>query len=159
MVRVTGFVKLHTWIKILYKFGAYLKYGRVPYQELKQLDPKFIGFPNDITFIVPNYREFLGDRVIFFNFENEFGKIFPYDIPILSNITLLGDINFGKTWITDSNRDFSPNDIKVTDGTYVEVGFGLTRILELGTLRYGWRLNNFNKGYDSFLMFDIGLRI
>ena len=160
LLKVTGSVQLHSMIKILYKFGANLKYGTVPYQELETLDPKFIGFPNDISFICPDYSEFLGDRVMFLNFENEFGKIFPFDIPVLSSITLLGDIGFGKVWITDNNRDFSPRKtFKTTEGTYVEVGFGLTRILELGTLRYGWRLNNFKEGSDTFLFFDIGLRI
>jgi hypothetical protein len=96
---------------------------------------------------------------MFLNFENEFGKIFPYDIPILSSITLLGDIGFGKVWITENNRNFSPRKtFKTTQGTYVEVSIGLTRVLELGTLRYGWRLNNFKEGSDTFLFFDVGLR-
>lgn len=159
-LRVTGSVRFSSFIKILYKAGAYLKYGTVPYQELVTLDPKFLGFPNDISFICPDYSEFLGDRVMFFNFENEFGKIFPFDIPVLSSITLLGDFGFGKTWITESNRDLSPSKaFKSTDGVYMEAGFGLTRILELGTLRYGWRLNNFKEGSDTFLFFDIGIRM
>src|SRR4030095_1503626 len=67
LFKVTGSLQLHSMIKILYKFGANLKYGTVPYQELETLDPKFIGFPNDISFICPDYSEFLGDRVIFLN--------------------------------------------------------------------------------------------
>jgi hypothetical protein len=93
------------------------------------------------------------------NFENEFGKIFPFNIPILSSITLLGDLCFGKTWISDANRQLSADkSFKSTVGFFTEVGFGLTRILEIGTLRYSIRLNNFKPGSDSFLFFDVGIR-
>ena len=109
--------------------------------------------------ITPDYSEFLGDRIVFLNLENEFGKIFPFDIPVLSSITLLGELCFGKTWITDANRSLSSNNnYKSTAGIYTEIGFGLTRILEVGTLRYAWRLNNFKEGSDTFLFFDVGIR-
>jgi hypothetical protein len=158
-VKVTGSVLLANAIKIIYKAGATLKYGAVPYQELNAVDPKFLGFPNDVSMITPDYSEFLGDRIVFFNFENEFGKIFPFNIPVLSSITLLGDLCFGKTWISDDNRKLSGDkNYKSTDGFFTEIGFGLTRILEIGTLRYSWRLNNFKEGSDTFLFFDVGIR-
>jgi len=158
-VKVTGSVLLANAIKIIYKAGATLKYGAVPYQELNAVDPKFLGFPNDVSMITPDYSEFLGDRIVFLNLENEFGKIFPFNIPVLSSITLLGDLCFGKTWITDANRSLSSNNnYKSTTGIFTEIGFGLTRILEVGTLRYAWRLNNFKEGSDTFLFFDVGIR-
>jgi len=158
-VKMTGSILFARALKIIYKAGATLKYGTVPYQELIAIDPKFVGFPNDVSMIVPDYSEFLGDRLVFLNLENEFGKIFPFDIPVLSSITLLGDLCFGKTWITEENRNLSPDKgYKTTVGFFTEVGFGLTRILEVGTLRYSWRLNNFKEGSNSFLFFDVGIR-
>lgn len=158
-VKVTGSVVLGNSFKVIYKTGATLKYGTVPYQELSAVDPKFLGMPNDVSMITPDYSEFLGDRIVFFNLENEFGKIFPFDIPVLSSITLLGDLCFGKTWISDENRNLSPDKgYKSTVGFFTEIGFGLTRILEVGTLRYSWRLNNFKEGSNSFLFFDVGIR-
>jgi Family of unknown function (DUF5686) len=158
-IKATGSIVLGSSFKVIYKGGATLKYGKVPYQELSAVDPKFLGMPNDVSMITPDYSEFLGDRIVFFNIENEFGKIFPFDIPVLSSITLLGDICFGKTWISDENRNFSPDKgYKSTVGFFTEIGFGLTRILEVGTLRYSWRLNNFKEGSNSFLFFDVGIR-
>ena len=158
-VKATGSVLLGSAFKLIYKGGATLKYGKVPYQELLAVDPKFLGLPNDVSMITPDYSEFLGDKIVFLNLENEFGKIFPFNIPILSSITLLGDLCFGKTWITDDNRKLSADkNYKSTDGFFTEIGFGLTRILEIGTLRYSVRLNNFKPGSDSFLFFDVGIR-
>jgi hypothetical protein len=158
-VKITGSVVLGRAIKLIYKGGAKLKYGTVPYQELNAVDPKFLGLPNDVSMITPDYSEFLGDRIIFLNLENEFGKIFPFDIPVLSSITLLGELCFGKTWISDENRRLSSDkNYKSTAGIFTEIGFGLTRILEVGTLRYAWRLNNFKEGSDTFLFFDVGIR-
>ena len=158
-VKVTGSVVFGRAIKLIYKGGATLKYGTVPYQELNAVDPKFLGLPNDVSMITPDYSEFLGDRIVFLNLENEFGKIFPFDIPVLSSITLLGELCFGKTWISEENRRLSSNNnYKSTAGIFTEIGFGLTRILEVGTLRYAWRLNNFKEGSDTFLFFDVGIR-
>ena len=135
-VKVTGSVVLGSSFKVIYKTGATLKYGTVPYQELSAVDPKFLGMPNDVSMITPDHSEFLGDRIVFFNIENEFGKIFPFDIPVLSSITLLGDLCLGKTWISDENRSLSSDKgYKSTVGFFTEIGFGLTRILEVGTLK------------------------
>jgi hypothetical protein len=158
-VKVTGSILLGRAFNVIYKAGATLKYGTVPYQELLAIDPKFVGLPNDISMIVPDYSEFLGDRIVFLNIENEFGKIFPFNVPVLSSITLLGDICFGKTWISDENRELSPDKrYKTTDGWFTEIGVGLTRILEICTLRYSVRLNNYKEGSNSFLFFDVGIR-
>jgi hypothetical protein len=66
-VKVTGSVLLGSAFKLIYKGGATLKYGKVPYQELLAVDPKFLGLPNDVSMITPDYSEFLGDRIVFLN--------------------------------------------------------------------------------------------
>ena len=89
------------------------------------------------------YREYLGNKLYFLNFENDFGNILWSKVPFFKKLSLIGFINAGKSEISPSNLLLAASkNFSVTDKFYYEAGFGIDGILSLIRLDFAWRLNN-----------------
>jgi hypothetical protein len=153
--------KLNAFINLKYRLGGVIMNGTVPYQDLAFFSTRIHINPENLPFIVMDYNEYLGDRVFYFNLENNFGRILWGNVPIIKRFDLLGFFNAGKTEISNSNRIFLekgyPFNPSVTDGIYMEAGFAIDKILEIGKTSFAWRLNNLKDGKNFFVIFSFGL--
>jgi hypothetical protein len=103
-----------------------------------------------------DYNEFGGNQLFYLNAENNFGKFFPRNIPILKSIDFIGFFNAGRTLMSDDVKRMQLNDfLKGTDGTMMEVGFALANVLDVVRLNFGWRLNNFKPGSNFIFYLSI----
>ena len=90
------------------------------------------------------YQEFLGDRIFYLNFENNFGKLLWGGLPIISKWNLIGFFNAGRNQISDENYQLaSYKNFTISNGLYMEAGFGISRILDVFRIDFAWRLNNY----------------
>ena len=139
-------------IKPTYKMGFRYMNGTVPYQDLLFFDV-YKSQPEDITYAVMDYIEFGGNQLYYFNVENNFGKIFPRNIPILKSIDLIGFFNAGRSIMSDDVKAMMPNNfLKGTDGTFLEAGFAIANLFDVVRLNFGWRLNNYKPG-SNFIFY------
>lgn len=139
-------------IKPTYKIGLKYMDGVVPYQDLLSFDI-FKSAADMMVFAAMDYNEFGGNQLFFFNIENNFGKFFPRNIPLLNSIDFIGFFNAGRSVMTDDVKRFQPNNVlKSTDGTMFEVGFALANVLDVVRLNFGWRLNNYKPG-SNFIFY------
>jgi len=135
------------FIDIRYRLGAIYMNGEVPLQSLAFFSSPSAIIGYDLSFRTMSYMEYLGDRLIWFNFENNFGNLFWAKVPFLKSINLVGFYDAGETDITAANMNFAASDVfSVTDKVFMEAGFGLSGILNLLRLDFAWRLNNFVSG-------------
>jgi hypothetical protein len=129
-----------------YLFGFRSVNGNIPYQDLGYFDI-YTGSENDRVFAVMNYRDYYGDKLLYFLFENDFGKLFPASLPVLKSINLLGFFNMGRSYLNSSSTKLSPNkDLAATKGYFMEAGFVLANIMDFVDMYFGWRLNNYMQG-------------
>lgn len=153
---ITGYNKLSVFSNISYKAGAILKTGDIPYQNLAYFN--IAGFSNSLylNFYGMNYGEFLGDKLYYFNIENNFGRWLWKDVPFVKNLELIGFFNAGKSEISENNFGLSAyKNFHGTDKWYFETGFGLGNILNVFRLNFTWRLNNFNEGNNFKILLFI----
>ena len=153
--------RVNSFINLKYRIGGVLMNGAVPYQDLANFSTRSHISPELMAFIVMDYNEYLGDRLFSFNVENNFGRILWGNVPILKRFDLIGFFSAGKTEISNSNRiafnngyPFNPS---TTDGIYMEAGFAIDKILEIGKANFAWRLNNLKTGKNFFVIFSFGL--
>lgn len=153
-LEIAGENRFNVFANISYKLGAILMSGNIPFQDLGYFNVS--GFSNfqTMNFYAMRYREYLGDEIYYFNFENNFGKSLWYKIPGLKNFDLIGFFNAGKCSINNRNLRLSDafSNFKSTEGWYLEAGFGLGNILNVFRLNFSWRLNNFSEG-NNFRLF------
>jgi hypothetical protein len=132
--------------------GAKFLNGTIIYQDLNYFDV-FKDPADPMTFAAMDYNEFGGSQLFFFNVENNFGKLFPRNIPILKSIDFIAFFNAGRSIMSDELKMSMPNNsLKGTDGTMFEVGFAIANILDVVRLNFGWRLNNFKPG-SNFIFY------
>ena len=125
--------------------------GQVPYQSLSYFSANSGTIDFNTSFKAMRYNEFLGDRLFYFNLENNFGKLLFGNIPIIKNFNLIGFFGAGRNQISDANYELAAfKDFTISKGIYMEAGFGISRILDLFRLDFAWRLNNPYKGTDRF---------
>jgi len=144
---------IKSYLYVRYKLGGELMTGEVPYQSLAYFKAAsgIIDFNN--IFKAMKYNEFLGDRIYYFNFENNFGKILWGGIPVLNKFNLIGFFSAGRNEIGDANYKLAAfKDFSISKGIYMEAGFGISRILDLFRIDFAWRLNNLYKGTDRFFI-------
>jgi hypothetical protein len=152
--------KLNSYINLKYRIGGIYLNGSVPYQDLAYFSVFNPISPDNLSFVTMDYNEYLGDKLLYLNFENNFGRILWGNVPFLKRFDLIGFFNAGKSDISNSNKmmlsnyPFNPS---VTDGIYMEAGFSIDKIFELIRANFGWRLNNFRQGKNFGVMFSIGL--
>jgi len=130
-IQVNGDYGLNYFLNFRYRLGSMILSGDVPFQKLAHFDIAVPGFNSPLAFRSMGYQEFLGDRIYYFNFENNFGKVIWGSIPFLKKFNLIGFANFAKN-----------DGIRKINGTFIETGFGIGGILDLFRLDFGWRLTN-----------------
>ena len=153
---LSGRNKLNFLFDFRYTLGGEYFTGGVPYQMLGHLsDYNGKGVP-DFGVKSIMFQEYLGDRVYYFKFENNFGKLLWGNIPILGDFNLIGFFNASKVEISDRNRYGAVyKGFRTTDGIFTEAGFGIGRILDIFRLDFIWRLNNFIKDRNFKLTLSI----
>jgi hypothetical protein len=159
-INIYGQHRFNAYLGIRYRLGAVYINGSVPYQDLTAFQTLKHTEVENSGFSVMDYNEYLGDKLLYFNFENNFGRLLWRNIPYIKSLDLIGFFNAGRSDISTSNKSslsdypFNPS---VTDGVFMEAGFGIDRILEFGKINLGWRLNNLKSGKNFFIFLSFGL--
>jgi hypothetical protein len=150
---ISGRNYVNELLNVRYTMGAEIFNGSVPYQSLGYFDANTGTIDSPRGFKAMKYREFLGDKIYYFNFENNFGKFLWAGVPFLSRMNLIFFFNAAKSEISNSNYELSSfKDFQSTNGIYSEAGIGISRILDLFRIDFAWRLNNLYKGTDRFFI-------
>ncbi|MCX6165004.1 MAG: hypothetical protein NTU73_09145 [Ignavibacteriae bacterium] len=152
--------KFNSYINLKYRFGGVYVNGTVPYQDLAYFQTNIKTEPENMAFTVMDYNEYLGDKLFFLNIENNFGRILWGNVPYIKSLDLIGFFNAGKSDISGSNKlslSNYPFVTSTTNGIFMEAGFSIDRILEIGRLNFGWRLNKFKEGKNFFVVFSLDL--
>ncbi|MFA5404126.1 MAG: DUF5686 family protein [Ignavibacteria bacterium] len=152
--------KFSSFINLEYRFGGVYINGAVPYQDLAYFQTHIQTEPENMAFIVMDYNEYLGDKVLYLNLENNFGRFLWEKVPYIKGFDLIGFFNAGKSDISGSNKSSLsqyPYETSITDGVYMEAGFAISRIMDIGRINFGWRLNKFKQGRNFFIVFSFGL--
>ncbi len=151
-IEIYGSNKFSSRIRPTYKMGLKFMNGTVPYQDLLYFDV-FKSADDAMTFAAMDYNEFAGTQLAYFNIENNFGKFFPRSIPLLNTIDFILFFNAGRSLISDdAQRLLLSDNVKSTDGTFMEAGFALANVLDVVRLNFGWRVNNFKPG-SNFIFY------
>jgi hypothetical protein len=147
--------QLTYFLNMTYKAGVTHMSGTVPYQSLAYFNANPGGINSALNFKAMDYQEFLGDRLYYLNFENNFGKFFWGNVPVLNNLNFIVFYNAGKSEIRKSNYDLSIyKGFSATNGVYQEAGVGVGGILGLFRFDFAWRLNNFKQGNNFRIVFS-----
>lgn len=145
-VEIRGENNFATRVKPRYLLGFRSVNGNIPYQDLGYFDI-YSNPSNDRVYVVMDYRDYYGDKLFYFLFDNDFGKIFPSSVPVLKSINLIGFFNAGRSYLNSGSKDLSPNkDLFATNGVFMETGFILSNIMDFVDLYFGWRLSNYKEG-------------
>lgn len=152
---INGKNYINSLFNFRYLFGFEEGNGQIPFQSLAYFQANTGTIDNMLAFTALNYQEFLGDRLFYFKFENNFGKLFWAKIPLINSFNLIGFINMGRNFISDANYELaSYKDFSVTRGIYMEAGFGISRILDIFRIEFAWRLNNYGaNGGGTYMNF------
>lgn len=154
---ISGRRYVNSLLNFKYRLGLETSSGAIPFQSLSffqgntgTIDPAF-------TFTALHYQEYLGDRLFYFNLQNNFGKLFWGRIPVINSFNLITFLNMGRSFISEENFNLaSYQGFSETDGIYMEAGFGISRILDIFRIDFAWRLNNFgSKGGGTFVNFMV----
>ncbi|MBS1492450.1 MAG: carboxypeptidase-like regulatory domain-containing protein [Bacteroidetes bacterium] len=152
---ISGSNYLNSLLNLKYRVGAEYGTGDIPYQSLMffNTDPGLAG--GGLGFKALRYQEFLGDKSYFVNIENNFGKFIFGNVPILKNFDFIAFVNADKMEISNNNYQLASwKNFLQTDGTYLEIGGGVARILDIFRVNLAMRLNNIN---DSRWHIDFAL--
>lgn len=150
-VALYGENKIASYSDLKYQLGYQKANGNLPFQELLY----FYIFAGEslLQFSVPTYGEFYGDEVFYLNLENNFGRIFPGNLPVLKDINFSGLFNIGRTTLSARLSDkYKSYNISPTEGYFMEAGFMFSKILNFAKIYFAWRLNNFTPG-DNFILY------
>jgi hypothetical protein len=138
----------NSFVNVRYRIGGELSNGQVPFQSLSYFNANTGTVEVGVGFKALQYQEFLGDKIFYFNFENNFGKLLWGGLPYINNWNLIGFFNAGRNEISKTNYDLaSHKDFIISHGLYMEAGVGISRILDVFRVDFAWRLNN--KGIDG----------
>jgi len=155
-IEISGQNNFTARIKPVYRLGYKFINGSIPFQDLLYFD--VYKNNNDLIFSVMDYGEFYGDKLWYFNLENNFGKLFPPTIKFLKSINFIGFLNIGRSYLSsDILPKYSFDAVKPTNGTFVETGFGISNILNLVRFNLGWRLNNYKQGSNFTYFLNINM--
>jgi len=143
-----------------YRIGGIYINGIVPYQDLAYFHTLIRTEPENLAFVVMDYNEYLGDKLFYLNVENNFGRILWGNIPYIKSLDLIGFFNAGRSDISGQNKSSLSNypyETSTTDGIFMEAGFSIDKILEIGRINFGWRLNKLKQARNFFIVFSFGL--
>lgn len=154
----TGDNSFNNLLNIRYKFGCKIYSGDIPYQSLAYFNSTSAVWDNDFSFKTMRYREYLGDKIFFLNFENNFRNILFSNISFIKRLELVGFLNAAKSGISNSNSSLaSYKNFSVLNSIFCEAGFGIKGILELIRADFAWRLTNRIKGRNFSFSLSFGL--
>ncbi len=143
-LNISGHHNFNSFININYRAGGILRTGDVPYQDLAYFYTTFLGFAETMSFYTMDYNEYLGDKLYYLHFENNFGKLLWGNLPVLKSFNLITFVNLGRSELSNSNYNFiASKNFSVTNGIFTEAGFGIDRIFDFIRLNFAWRLNNY----------------
>ena len=146
-ITLNGRNNINTYLNFRYKLGADYISGEVPFQNLAYFNANTGGINLPVGFKTMEYQEYLGDKLYYLNFENNFGKLIWGNVPFIKRFNLIGFYNAGRVEIRESNRLLAAfKDFSVTEGFFHEAGFGIGGILDLFRIDFAWRLNNLVDG-------------
>jgi len=155
-VALNGNNFFNNFLNFRYKMVFESVSGQLPFQSLLFFNANTGTLDAPLTFTTVKYQEFLGDKIFYLNFENNFGKLFWGNIPIIKSLDLIGLFNMGRTQISDENFQYSASkNFSVPNDIFMEAGFGISRIFDIFRLDFAWRLNNFEPGskiYTNFIL-------
>ncbi len=155
---ISGENYFNNLINIKYKLGTVIYSGDVPFQSLAFFNSTSAVWDKDFSFKTMGYREYLGDKIYYLNFENNFRNILWSKIPFLKKLDLIGFFNAGKSEISSSNLFLaSYNNFSTLDKIFCEAGFGIKGIFELIRIDFAWRLTNRVKGRNFNFSLSFGL--
>lgn len=141
------------FLNIKYRLGGDLMSGDVPVQSLAYFKTNSGTLDIGIGFYALGYQEFLGDKLYYLNFSNNFGKILWGAIPFMSKWNLIGFFNAGRNEISESNYKLAAyKGFTIPNGIYMEAGFGVSRILNILRVSFAWRLNNLTQDSDKMFI-------
>jgi hypothetical protein len=153
---LNGRNNINTFLNFRYKLGVDFISGEVPFQNLTYFNANTGGINLPIGFKAMKYQEFLGDKLYYINFENNFGNLLWGNIPFINRFNLIGFYNIGRAEIRDSNWQLAAfKNFSVTKGYYQEAGFGISRILDMFRIDFAWRLNNFVYGHNFHVVLSL----
>ncbi len=136
---------ISSYLNFRFRLGFEYISGAVPYQSLLYFRSNTGTLDAPLGFTALTYQEFLGDQIFYFNFENNFGKLIWGNVPIIKKFNLIGLFSMGRNFISSSNYNLAATkDFTISNGIYMEAGFGISRILDIFRLDFAWRLNNFD---------------
>lgn len=142
---ISGRNYVNSLINLRYRVGAEYGTGDIPYQSLLYFNTNPGLADGGLGFKALSYQEFLGDKSYYVNIENNFGKFIFGNVPFLKNFDFIAFVNAGKMEISDANYNLSSwKGFTNTDGTYLEIGGGVGRILDIFRVNLAMRLNNIN---------------
>jgi hypothetical protein len=140
---IEGENNLTGFLNIRYRLGAVIFSGEVPFQSLGYFNSTTSVLDKDYSFRTMDYQEYLGDKIYYFNFENNFKNIFWSKAPIIGKLNLIGFFSAGKSEISASNLQLAASkNFSVTKDIFMEAGFGISGILDIMRCDFAWRLNN-----------------
>ncbi len=144
---------INSYLNVRYRLGGEIMTGEVPYQSLLYFDASYGSINYDNIFKAMKYNEFRGDKIYYFNFENNFGKLLFGNIPLIKKFNLIGFFSAGRNEISNSNYQLAAfKNFTVSKGIYMEAGFGISRILDIFRVDFAWRLNNFYQDKYRFFL-------
>ena len=140
---IEGENNLTSYLNIRYRLGAVIFSGEVPFQSLGYFNSTTSVLDKDFSFRTMDYQEYLGDKIYYFNFENNFKNIFWAKAPVIGKLNLIGLFSAGKSEISPSNLQVAASkNFSLTRGVFMETGFGISGILDILRCDFVWRLNN-----------------
>ncbi|MFC2093594.1 DUF5686 family protein [Bacteroidota bacterium] len=155
-ITLNGRNNINTYLNFRYKLGADYISGEVPFQNLAYFNANTGGINLPVGFKTMTYQEYLGDKLYYLNFENNFGKLIWGNVPFIKRFNLIGFYNVGRVEIRESNRLLAAfKDFSVTEGYFHEAGFGIGGILDLFRLDFAWRLNNLVDGRNFHVVLSL----
>lgn len=147
----------NNFLNIKYTLGTVAYFGEVPFQSLAYFNASSAVWDKSFSFKTMKYREYLGDKIFYLNFENNFKNILWSKIPLIRKFDLIGFFNAAKSEISSSNL-FLASDKKfsILGKVFCEAGFGVKGILNLIRLDFAWRLTNRIKGRNFNFSLSFG---
>ena len=140
---IEGENNLASFLNMRYRLGAVIFSGEVPFQSLGYFNSTTSVLDKDFSFRTMDYQEYLGDRIYYFNFENNFENIFWAKAPLIGKFSLIGFFSAGKSEISASNLKLAASkNFSGTKDIFMEAGFGISGILDILRCDFAWRLNN-----------------
>ena len=139
----------------LFKAGKI--FGKVPYPFLQLHEGNGTSISNPYSFACMDFYEFVSDEWISLFYEHNFKGLFLSKIPIIKSLNWRESIMFRSTYGTLSHKNDGrllssssailsfPKGMSELNKPYIELGVGITNILQVFRVDCFWRLNHLDR--------------